>query len=33
MNMNIFSIGTGGVQIGVLDILCVALLVLAAISG
>lgn len=33
MDMNIFSIGTGGVQIGVLDILCVALLVLAAISG
>lgn len=33
MNMNIFSIGIGGVRIGILDIACVAALILAAVSG
>lgn len=33
MNMNIFSIGIGGVGIGVLDIACIGLLILAAVSG
>lgn len=33
MNMNIFSIGTGSAAIGVLDIACIAALILAAAAG